>query len=143
MNEREIKTTTGEGQNGEGIYTMKKLVGYLLVSLFMIGCSSGLSWSAETVSGTNWRILQDDEHISVYSFNPDGSCTYYIEGSPSGNQGKIFTNCEWIQNDSVLTFNVNGHFFSVIAIIEGKILNGFYVSNLRNARGSFKGKKVD
>jgi len=122
---------------------MKHLTTILCLTLAVLLGSAGMSWSAESISGTNWRIVEDDGHKYAYHFNPDGSCTYYMEASPSGNEGKIYHNCRWIQNDRVLAFNSNEHYSVRIAIIEGATLKGFYVSNWENARGSFLGQKVD
>ena len=100
---------------------VRNLTATICLTVAVLLGSAGVSWSAENISGTNWRVVQDNGHKYVYSFNPDGNCTYYQEVSPSGNEGKIYNNCRWIQNDSVLVFNANGYFSVNIAIIAGKL----------------------
>ena len=120
-----------------------KLTATLCLTIAVLLGSVGMSWGAENVSGTNWRIVWDNGDISTYHFNKDGNCTYFKQVSRSGNQGKIYHNCRWTQNDSVLAFNTNGHFKSVVAIIEGATMRGFYVSNWKKSNGNFRGNKID
>ena len=122
---------------------MKKLTTALCLTIAVLLGSVGVSWGAENVSGTNWKVDDADGDITVYNFSSNGRCTYFQAVSRSGNQGKIYNNCRWAQNDSVLAYNTNGHFRSCVAIIEGPTMRGFCVTNLNKSGENVQGNKVD
>jgi len=122
---------------------MKRLLPVLCLTIAVLLGSAGMSWGDENVLGTNWRVVDDDGDIIVLNFNSNGRCTYFKELSRSGNQGKIFNNCRWTQNDSVLAYNFNNHFKSCVTIIEGATMGGFCVTNKYKSGEHVRGNKVN
>ena len=98
-------------------------------------------WGGESVSNTSWKIISADGHIDVQRFNADGTCVYFQEKSPSGNEGEIFDNCTWKQNGEILMFEYNNYFQVRIAIVDGSRMKGRYVSRKTTDIVNFEGLK--
>lgn len=116
---------------------MKKLL-TLLFSIFLL---SPTSVFADDISDSTWIITHDDGHKFVIKFQSDGTCPYFQESSPSGNEGMIYDNCKWIQNDKVLVFETNNYFLVESGIINGENMSGYYVTNWESASGTLIGKR--
>lgn len=62
---------------------MKKLLSILLFTIPFIGFS-------QDISGTGWKIYEDDGDRKIILFEGDGKFTYLQVISESGNQGKVY-----------------------------------------------------
>jgi len=62
---------------------IKKLLFILLLTLPFIGFG-------QDISGTGWKISENDGDRLIILFEENGTLTYLIEISHSGNQGKVF-----------------------------------------------------
>ena len=100
--------------------------------------------AAGSVAGTQWRLDVDDGHVYIFTFREGGECSYLQQKSPSGNEGKTYDNCRWVQNNKVVVFNSNQFFMTRMAVINGPRMRGHYATNWKNGTlGSFVGERVD
>ena len=120
---------------------MKKVIKTIFNVLFISLVAIPIAFSAENLSGTSWVIITDDGHKYIHMFTADGKCPYFKEKSPSGNQGKLYDNCKWFQNDNVIVFETNNFFSVKSGIVNFDSMKGYYVTNWENAMGTFVGKR--
>ena len=93
-----------------------------------------------TIKNTSWTIYEDDGHETLFNFKGDFSCTYALLKSPSGNEGRIYSNCEWFQNKNVVTISINKFYYTFSAIIEDNKMIGHSYSNTGQDDSSLIGK---
>ena len=97
---------------------MKKLSTYLFFILFSFSAPSFSD--TKSLVGQSWTITETNGHESIYNFESNNKCIYVAVKSPSGGEGKIYSDsCKWSQNDSVVIININDGWY----VFTGKIIN--------------------
>tara|TARA_B110000259_G_C13638556_1_gene251323 strand:+ start:58 stop:417 length:360 start_codon:yes stop_codon:yes gene_type:complete len=89
---------------------MKKILITLLLTLPFLGFS-------QDISGTGWKIYEDDGDSKIFFFEDDGTFTFLNVIMNSGNEGKVFSN-------DVDTWEVNGNKIVVLHNGGYKIMTG-------------------
>ncbi len=118
---------------------MKKLSLYIFLGL--LWCNIGFA-EDQNIIGTSWTIKDSDGDIKLLKFKKGNRCTYVGIKSYSGNEGKIYENCEWIQNGNLIVFHNNNYFIVRTAIIDGSTMEGYFVSKYNGGvKGSFTGTR--
>ena len=115
------------------------LIPSILIWFFTFGVSTLF---AKTLSGSQWRIDVSDGHQYVFKFLFDGTCIYTQLKSPSGNEGKIYANCTWKQNDKVILIEVNNYFAVYSGIIRQGKIKGVMVTNYRGKINAIEGHRL-
>jgi hypothetical protein len=119
---------------------MTKLIKIFASSCLIFITSIVFASAADNISGSTWVIIHDG-HKNVHRFNSDGTCPYFMEKSSSGNEGEMYDNCTWVQNDSVLVIEFNNYYMVLTGIIKGKSMTGYYVTNREDSGGTFNGER--
>ena len=118
---------------------MKKLS--LCIFLILMWSNIGIT-EEQNIIGTSWKITESDGDIKIIKFNKENKCTYANIKSYSGNEGKIYDNCEWSQNGNAIVFHMNNFFIIRTAIIDGSTMEGYFVSAYNGGvKGLFTGTK--
>ena len=118
---------------------MKKLTLYCFLVLML--CNVGIT-EEQNILGTSWKITESDGDIKLVKFKKGNSCSYSNIKSYSGNEGKIYDNCEWAQNGNAIVFHMNNYFIIRTAIIYGATMEGYFVSSYNDGvKGTFIGTK--
>ena len=63
----------------------------------------------QNIIGSSWKITESDGDIKIFKFNKENKCTYANIKSYSGNEGKIYDNCEWSQNGNAIVWISAAH----------------------------------
>ena len=87
---------------------MKKLLLALLISI-------PFTVFGQDISGTGWKIDEDNGDELIILFESDGTFTYLIEVSSSGNEGRVFGDDEdtWTIDGNKVVISYNSGFMLV------------------------------
>ena len=118
---------------------MKKLLFIFLIAFFSTPSLLG----SDTISHSSWLISESNGHKTTFFFNLDGTCSYFQNISPSGNEKRIYDECKWIQNDKLLFFETTNHFAIFVGFIKDNKIIGSSFSNYYVSPHTFEGIKIN
>ena len=108
-----------------------------LITLFVLLFSS-------SVFAENWVITYDDGHVISFTFYNDNTCSYKMIISPSGNEGRFFSNCTWKKNENLLFWETNDYYCVGVGLINGNKMIGNETSvNSSYSNSKFTALKTD
>ena len=113
----------------------------VLLTLFVLLFSSSVV-AKDDLTGTSWTIKDSDEDTMILNFKKNNTCSFTPIKSYSGEEGYTSSECEWVQNKNLLSYNTNNNFYTVIAIISGNIFKGSFVTIYGEGyHGTLSGKR--
>ena len=102
---------------------------YKILLTILLTFSFGQISYAEGISGKAFRLEKNDGDTYLYNFKNNGKCSVAYLKSSSGNEGKIFNDCSWIQNKNLIIFGIETFYSVHVGLLNNGIIRGHFYSN--------------